>query len=506
MLLRLKDRITSVSLKWKLLCPFLVLAFLGTTSLVYVGLSLQTDMIDKEERQELENFFSLVLALIDHKREDSLAVAATIAGNPDVPKLLVERDRDSLVKLFLPLFQRLNKDYGVEIFHFHVPPGQSLLRLHRIDEPTEMITYRKTIMDAMKGGKGVAGLEWGVAGLDIRGVVPIYDEGRLAGTVEIGFPLDKRFVDYLKRHWTADFAVYEKMAKDDYSMMGASSNHSGVFLPQDELVGLDEQTPAILISPKSCPNRAVLLGHLKDYRGGVVALVAISRDRSKIMARLVYSRNLMIAVGLIGLILSFALTYFVAILFIRPIRQIVREAEDIAQEKREIRLAPGPKDEMGILTESLNTMLESLKLRRMEIENHARTLEKRVEQRTADLVDSEMKYRTLVENVPLIVYRVLSDGTTEFINSYLTETLGYSTDEAVSDRNFWREKMWGGDVEAYEKALATCFTTEKRYRMEREVKHKDGRLLTFIDHAIASYRNGDSIKWVDGIMMDITEL
>ena len=190
----------------------------------------------------------------------------------------------------------------------------------------------------------------------------------------------------------------------------------------------------------------------------------------------------------------------------KPIGTLVSEAHDIAQERREIHLDQGPKDEIGSLTEALNRMLDALKEKRMAIEEHARTLEKRVRERTADLVTSEEKYRTLVENVPLIVYRVLDDGTTEFINSYLTESLGYSIEEAVGDKHFWVEKICGLPAKKDGEICVDSFHNGEEHRTERRVMDKKGSALTFMDHAIPAKDAEGRVKWVDGIMIDITEL
>ena len=192
--------------------------------------------------------------------------------------------------------------------------------------------------------------------------------------------------------------------------------------------------------------------------------------------------------------------------FIRPIKEIVKEAQDIAAEKRESQLEPRPQNEIGTLTNALNTMLDALNERRAKIEEQANILENQVKERTSELVDSEEKYRTLVENVPLIVYRILRDGTTEFINSALTETLGYDIEEAVGDRRFWREKICGTDAEPMKDIFTLCFQEGQEYRIERQVRDKKGRLLTFLDHAMPAWNVSGSVKWVDGIMMDITEL
>jgi PAS domain S-box-containing protein len=142
----------------------------------------------------------------------------------------------------------------------------------------------------------------------------------------------------------------------------------------------------------------------------------------------------------------------------------------------------------------------------MAIEEHARNLEKRVRERTADLVTSEEKYRTLVENVPLIVYRVLDDGTTEFVNSYLTESLGYTIEEAVSDKKFWLEKICGLSIEEEGEMCVDSFHNGEEHRTERLVRDKKGRVLAFMDHAIPAKGSNGKVKWVDGIMIDITEL
>jgi PAS domain S-box-containing protein len=250
----------------------------------------------------------------------------------------------------------------------------------------------------------------------------------------------------------------------------------------------------------------LLFAPIRDYSGMAVALLEINLDRSEIQGRLSSTRNLMILIGLVGIALSFLFTYLVILSFIKPISILVTEAHEIAQEKRDIHLNQGPKDEIGSLTEALNLMLDALKEKRAAIEEHARTLERRVRERTADLVTSEEKYRTLVENVPLIVYRVLEDGTTEFINSSLTESLGYTIEEAVSDKKFWAEKICGLAMENGGEICLDSFRNGEEHRAERQVRHKMGRVLTFMDHAIPARDAEGRVKWVDGIMVDITEL
>ena len=494
-----------MSLIWKLLVPFLFFSFVGTTTLVYIGLASQQNLIRQEEKKEILRFYHLFLSVIDQKKEQALALATVVAADPETQRLLAQRDRQGLTDLLMPLYHKLEKEFGVLQFHFHVPPGKSFLRLHRLKLFGEMMAYRKAPMEAMRTGKGVAGLEWGLAGLGIRGVAPVFHGGELAGSVEIGFPFGASFLDELKKDWGPDFTVYEKTGKDLYMRLATTLKQEEAFPLASYMEQATDDEPLILIAPDHFTHKSILLGPVKDYYGHVVAVVEIDLNRSAILERLSETKRLMVLVGVVGILISFALTWLVAALFIRPIKEIVGEAEAIAQGRRESRLAPRPDDEIGILTRSLNTMLDALKERRRQVEEYARTLEIRVRERTADLVASEEKYRTLVDNLPLVVYRILKDGTTEFVNPYFTEKLGYTAEEVVGDRNFWWEKICGFGSGENEEILKACWEGGQEYRLERVLRDKEGRPLIFIDHAIPCRDEKGQIKWIDGMMIEITE-
>ena len=474
--------------------------------LVYIGLSSQQDLIKMEERKEILDFYHLFLNRIRHKSNQALAMATIVAEDPRVQALLANREFKALRDYALPLYERLKKDFGIRQFHFHIPPGKSFLRVHAPDMSGEMISYRKAIMDVMKSGRGIESLEWGLTGLGIRGVVPVPYKGKLAGSFEIGYPFGRPFLEDLKKSWNADLTVYEKMDEGSYVLLATTMSDVRPSCPARHLIDRPADRPVIMIAPADHPESCILVGPIRDYFGDVVALVEVDANRSAIIGRLSETRNLMIFVGIAGILISFVLIWVVAMLFTRPIEEIVNKAKEIADGKREIRLDPVPDDEIGLLTQSLNTMLDSLKERRRQIEEHAKTLEWKVRERTADLVSSEEKYRTLVDNLPLSVYRILYDGTTEFINPYFTEKLGYTTDEVVGNRRFWQEKIWGCNRAQGEEILKSLKENSKGFRVEREVRDKEGHRLTLIDHAIPFKDDKGKLKWLEGIMVDITEL
>ncbi len=493
-----------ISLKWKLLIPFLSLAFLGTVILVYIGLTSQYHLIQREERREIKRAYEVFLSEIENKKIQMLSMASVIAEDPQVARLLAAKDRRHLLRMLQPIFERLKDRFGISLIHVHVPPGRSFLRLHAPERHGEMLAYRKSVVEALRSKEPVTALEWGLAGLAIRGVSPVLLAGRVVGSVEVGYPFGGPFLSKLKQTWGPDFTVYEKRGKSTYVRLASTSESGGVFIQlKDKTV--PRRKPRILVAPREFPKISVLIGPILDYYGEIVGAVEIDIDRSKIEKSLSHTKKLMFLAGSIGIVLSFLLTWLIASIFVRPIRHIVKQAEEIAEGVRETRLEERPPDEMGHLSRALNKMLESLQARQKQIEEYARTLEQRVRERTTDLVDSEEKYRTLVDNLPLVVYRLQADGTVEFINPYFTEKLGYDPEEVVGNREFWRNVICKGQDPAVN-IIEACWGKKKEMRTERKVKSKAGQVFVFIDQAIPMREDSGNIKWIDGIMLDITEL
>ncbi len=504
---RIIRKMQGMSLKWKLLIPFLFFAFSGTTTLTVIGLTSQQRLIKQEEKETLLLHHRNFQNELEHKGKQAIALASVLAEDGDVQRMLAGRDRIGLNKHLAVTYVRLKTDYDISQFHFHIPPGISFLRLNLPTRYGDVLhTYRGTIRDSLDQRQAVWGLETGETGLGIRGVVPVFRGAEILGTLEIGHSFSETFLKGLHQRWGIDLALYSITEGSFQLIASVSGKDPGkiFFEPQPTMAHRDQ--PSILVAPPGLRDRAILQSPVFDYNGDPAAVIEISTDRSAIRQRLARTRDLMITVGVLGIAVSFLLTYLVAILFIRPIRTIVEGAQEIAEEKRDSYLDPGPGDEIGILTNALNRMLAALMERRMQIEEHAKYLEKRVQERTADLVASEEKFRTLVENVPLLVYRLLEDGTTEFINSYLTEALGYDIEEAVGDRHFWFEKILGEDEDAFRELFETCFSKGGECRIERVVRDKEGRALLFLDHAIPAVDDHGRVQWIDGIMMDITGL
>jgi PAS domain S-box-containing protein len=127
-----------------------------------------------------------------------------------------------------------------------------------------------------------------------------------------------------------------------------------------------------------------------------------------------------------------------------------------------------------------------------------------VRERTEELVASEEKFRTLVENVPLVVYRLRPEGEILFVNQFVEDLFGYTPVEILSNPALWSEVLYDRDRPRVTAQREKIYQGGQELITEYRVKHKQGHLVDVIDHAIPLRTPEGLISVVDGIIMDIT--
>jgi PAS domain S-box-containing protein len=131
--------------------------------------------------------------------------------------------------------------------------------------------------------------------------------------------------------------------------------------------------------------------------------------------------------------------------------------------------------------------------------------------RYLELREAELRYRALVEQIPAIIYTYVPDteGDAERYDDYVspqtTQILGYTPEDWRLDPELWEKILHPDDRDA---AIAEDRETDasgNRFRMEYRLIAKDGRVVRIRDEAILVEDPLTSLRFWQGMMLDITE-
>jgi len=128
--------------------------------------------------------------------------------------------------------------------------------------------------------------------------------------------------------------------------------------------------------------------------------------------------------------------------------------------------------------------------------------EKALQDKAAALEESEARFRSLSEAVPVLLWTMRADGTLEYINRYWSEYAGHP-DKAI-DPERWRETLhpseWDGFMSAWSEAVAAGMPFSREFRMRRA---SDGAYRWHLARAIpVKDASGALLKWL-GTSVDI---
>jgi len=118
------------------------------------------------------------------------------------------------------------------------------------------------------------------------------------------------------------------------------------------------------------------------------------------------------------------------------------------------------------------------------------------------LLESEEKYRTLAEQIPVGVYRTSEDGAIYYANPSLANILGFETVEDLLSHNV--NEFYVNARERIE-VLDSIKKSNGYLQKETLLKRKDGRKIWVRDNGKATFDNNGNILYFDGVIQNITE-
>ncbi len=337
----------------------------------------KTSQIVNTNHAVLQEDYRQVIQLIEDTAQNAYSLAMWVASTPTLQQSFAERNRKALQAETLPIFRALKKKLNIAQFQFHVPPATSFLRLHKIHKfGDDLSAFRKTVLEANRGNKACVGLEKGVAGLGIRGVVPVSYQGRHIGSVEFGSGLTDALLRTLRRKYGFNASIL--VPDGSRFKFQAQSREMHISPESDALLKkvMDTGKEEISRADKAGQKRLTFFGPLKDYAGNVVGVVAIPRDITLSVHHLQKTLLLYIAVGLaLVLALLAAIYFFLERFIVRPVKTLKEAFSRAGEGDLTQRVEVRTRDELGALSESFNIFQEKIQTAMRSIVGTSATLD-----------------------------------------------------------------------------------------------------------------------------------
>lgn len=118
---------------------------------------------------------------------------------------------------------------------------------------------------------------------------------------------------------------------------------------------------------------------------------------------------------------------------------------------------------------------------------------------------SERKYRSLVANIPDVVWTANAGKELVYVSDNALDLLGYRPAELLgATGRLWLDRIHPNDLARVEQAFEQFFTREKRFDVEYRVRRKDGQWIWLHNRATA-IRLRDGVMCADGLFSDISK-
>ena len=123
------------------------------------------------------------------------------------------------------------------------------------------------------------------------------------------------------------------------------------------------------------------------------------------------------------------------------------------------------------------------------------------------LREAELKFRTLVEQLPAIVYMAEFEpaGSWLYVSPQIEDILGYTAEEWASNPHLFDERIHPDDEPEYRAAEARTRASGDPLAVQYRMFAKDGRAVWFRDQAVAVRDSTGRSLFHQGLMFDITD-
>lgn len=378
----------TMTIRARLSIGLLIVLAVMLGALIKIAMGAFGQLAEQAQQRELQRLHATFEAQVASESRLAAALASTIAEQPAIAAARGRGDRATLLTELGPVFEAMQQRYGVRQFQFHQPPARSFLRLHRPEKyGDDLSTFRFTVIEANDSQQPVLGLESGVAGLGVRGVVPVFDRGNHVGSVEFGMSLGQEFLDSFKALHSADAVVHLIDGNGELSRYAGTTERPllsitelGNALAGDTLIQQHDsgrQTLAVNGRP------------IRDFSGVAIGVIEIASDTSFYGDALRRASRTMLFAGLLIGTLALVFMLWAGRTIVSPIQHTAAALQDIAKGDADLtrRLSENSSRELAELAAAFNQFVARLQQIMLPVREGAKLMRRSANDMVASNVD-----------------------------------------------------------------------------------------------------------------------
>jgi len=314
---------------------------------------------------------------LDAKYDVAITNAITIASNYYVVNALVNNDRALAIKGLKEITQTFKEktDFKNVQIHIHTKDVKSFLREWMPQKfGDDLSSFRHTILKVKETKEPMSALEMGVAGLSLRGLAPIVQNGEYLGSVEIIQSFGSVIANAKKDLGASVIFLTDK------KILGLSATAKDAILTRDaglsqkkevtDMRLFDEIKELDLASKGESfftPNYFVIRQELKSYDGSYAGDVLMAVDKVSVDKTIDQSqRGMLQQIGVmlcLGLIIFAIMVIALRKIVISPLRELEKKAENLASGDGDLtkQLEVKSGDEIGKVSQEFNHFIEKVR-------------------------------------------------------------------------------------------------------------------------------------------------
>lgn len=338
-------------------------------------------VVEEAEHRELAGLFKSANTELQSQGHLAVALSSLVANVDYFSQMFANDEREALAKALVPTYKVMKENFSARQFQFHTPPATSFLRLHKPAKfGDDLSSFRKTVVATNQKKENIMGLEKGVAGLGIRGISPVYYNGKHQGSVEFGMSFGQPFFDQFKEKYGVDISLH-LISGNDFKIF-ASTLQDNALLSHELLMTVLDGEPVIQQLEHDGIDLAVYANTIKDYSGNAVGIIEIAMDRSHNASAIQNATHIALLLGGISLVAGLLFSTFVARMIVVPLNTAVKAMDEIAQGDGDLtkRLDASGSNEISRLATAFNQFAEKVRLMVSEVSGSTLQLASAAEQ------------------------------------------------------------------------------------------------------------------------------